>query len=126
MRVFKTRWVHRWASKEGLTDTSFLAAVEEVRRGLVDADLGGHVFKKRVALPGRGKSGGARVLLAFKRGRDRVFFVYGFAKKARATISGSELRALRRLAEDLLDYDETRINMALAAEELMEVIGDDK
>lgn len=126
MRVFKTRWVHRWASKEGLTDTSFLTAIEEVRRGLVDADLGGHVFKKRVALPGRGKSGGARVLLVFKRDHNRTFFVYGFAKKARAAISGPELRALRRLAEDLLGYDETRIDKALVAEELMEIKKDDE
>ncbi len=121
MRVFKTRWVHRWASKERLTDTSFLTAVEEMRHGLVDADLGGHVFKKRVALPGRGKSSGARVLLVFKRDHHRVFFVYGFAKNARATISDSELRALRRLAEDLLNYGETQIDKALEAKELVEV-----
>ncbi len=100
---------------------SFLTAVEEVRRGLVEADLGGHVFKKRVALSGRGKRSGARILLVFKRDHNHAFFVYGFAKKTRATISGSELRALRRLAEDLLDYDEARIDKALAAEELMEV-----
>jgi hypothetical protein len=48
--------------------------------GLIDADLGGHIVKKRVALPGRGKSGGARTLLAYRLG-DRAFFVYGFAKK---------------------------------------------
>jgi len=121
MRIFKTRWIHRWASKERLTDASLLTAVEEVRRGLVDADLGGHVFKKRVALSGRGKSGGVRILLVFKRDHNRMFFVYGFAKKARATISDSELRALRRLAEDLLGYDETQIEKALDAKELMEV-----
>nr|WP_263469118.1 type II toxin-antitoxin system RelE/ParE family toxin [Stenotrophomonas sp. CFS3442] len=28
--------------------------------GLVDADLGGGIFKKRVALPGRGKRGSVR------------------------------------------------------------------
>jgi hypothetical protein len=40
------------------------AAVEEIASGLIEADLGGHVLKKRVALAGRGKSGGARVLIA--------------------------------------------------------------
>ena len=66
MRIFKTKWVHRWAAKEGLNDASLRAAVDEMRRGLVDANLGRYVFKKRVALPGRGKSGSVRTLLAFK------------------------------------------------------------
>jgi hypothetical protein len=57
MRIFKTKWAHRWAAKEGLTDASLRAAVDEMRRGLVDADLGGGVFKKRATLHGRGKSG---------------------------------------------------------------------
>jgi hypothetical protein len=34
--------------------------------GLIDADLGGHVVKKRVALPGQGKRGGARTIVATK------------------------------------------------------------
>ena len=36
--------------------------------GLVDADLGGGVVKKHVALPGRGKRGGARILVAIDKG----------------------------------------------------------
>ena len=126
MRIFKTRWVHRWASKGRLTDASLLTAVEEVRRGLIDADLGGHVLKKRVALSGRGKSGSMRLLLVFKRDHNRMFFIYGFAKKARAAISDSELRALRRLAEDLLGYGEAQIEKALEAKELMEVKKNDE
>ncbi len=59
-------------------------AVSEMERGLVDADLGGGVVKKRVALPGRGKRGGARTLVATNRG-DRWFFVYGFEKSVRTT-----------------------------------------
>jgi hypothetical protein len=37
-----------------------------MEQGLIDADLGGGLFKKRIALPGRGKSGGARTLIATK------------------------------------------------------------
>ncbi|WP_343294037.1 type II toxin-antitoxin system RelE/ParE family toxin [Vandammella animalimorsus] len=58
-RVFKTRYFSRWMHKTALTDPALCAAVEEMRCGLVDADLGGGVVKKRVALPGRGKSGGS-------------------------------------------------------------------
>jgi hypothetical protein len=61
-----------------------------MERGLVDADLGGHVFKKRVAVPGKGKSGGARTLLVYRAG-TKAFFVYGFAKNTRANIKENEL-----------------------------------
>ena len=59
--------------------------MEEMADGLVDADLGGGVYKKRVAMPGRGKRGGARVLLGSSLG-TRWFFLYGFEKNERATI----------------------------------------
>ena len=38
-----------------LTDTQLVIAVEEIEQGLVDADLGGGLVKKRIALPHRGK-----------------------------------------------------------------------
>jgi len=52
-RIFKTRYFNRWSRKTELTDESLGKAVSEMERGLVDADLGGGVVKKRVALPGR-------------------------------------------------------------------------
>jgi hypothetical protein len=59
-RVFKTRHFSRWMRKTELTDSVLCAAVTEMVQGLIDADLGGGVVKKRIALAGRGKSGGAR------------------------------------------------------------------
>lgn len=56
-RVFKTRAFIRTMRKSGLTDGVLCAAVQEMIRGLVDADLGGGVLKKRIALAGRGKRG---------------------------------------------------------------------
>ena len=47
-RVFKTRYFTRWMRKTGLSDDALCAAVAEMAHGLVDADLGGGVFKKRV------------------------------------------------------------------------------
>ena len=68
MRVFKTKAFHKWAAQERLTDVVLRAAAKEMAQGLIDADLGGYVVKKRAALPGRGKSGEVRTLVAFKRG----------------------------------------------------------
>jgi hypothetical protein len=67
-RVFRTRTFTRWLRKAALTDTALLIAVSEMQQGLIDADLGGHLVKKRVALPGQGKRGGARTIVATKRG----------------------------------------------------------
>ena len=59
--VFKTRHFTRWMRKTTLTDAALCQAVREMANGLIDADMGGDVVKKRVALPGRGKSGGVRM-----------------------------------------------------------------
>ena len=100
-RVFKTRHFSRWMRKTELTDSSLCAAVLEMAQGLIDADLGGGVFKKRVGLAGRGKRGGARTLVATNKG-NRWFFVFGFEKNDRANISAEEKEALQSIAQDLL------------------------
>lgn len=50
-----------------------------MERGLIDADLGGGVYKKRIALPGRGKRGITRTLIATNRA-NRWIFLTGFEK----------------------------------------------
>lgn len=119
MRAFKTKGFGKWATQEGVTDEALWTAVEELVQGNADA-LGGHVYKKRVALPGRGKRGGARTLLAFKQD-ENAFFLYGFAKNQRANIKTDELRALKLLAKELLGYSEQGINKAIKTGALIEV-----
>ena len=80
-RVFKTRHFQRWMRKTELTDAVLCKAVQEMAAGLIDADLGGSVVKKRVGLAGRGKRGGVRTLVATNKG-NRWFFVFGFEKNA--------------------------------------------
>ncbi|GGA42536.1 type II toxin-antitoxin system RelE/ParE family toxin [Dyella nitratireducens] len=120
MHIYKTRQFAKWALKEGLTDSELRMAVGEMEAGLIDADLGGHVVKKRVALSGRGKRGGARTLLAYRL-RDRAFFIYGFAKNERDNISVGELKALKRLAAIYLGFDMTQLRHAKSESELIEV-----
>lgn len=123
MRVFKTRMFTRWADKEGVSNAALLVAMDEISRGLVDANLGGHVFKKRVGIGGRGKSGGVRTLLALRAG-DRAFFVFGFAKSERSNVSDKELETLKRLAAQLLGYDARELREALSTGKLYEVEDD--
>ena len=44
-------------SKAGLDDDTLRVAVAEMEAGLIDADLGGGLVKKRVALLGKWKRG---------------------------------------------------------------------
>ena len=122
-RVFKTRSFSRWMRKTELTDQALCAAVLEMERGLIDADLGGGVVKKRVALPGRGKSGGARMLVATNKG-NRWFFVFGFEKNDRANVSGKELEALQAIAADLLKLSSTQLDAHVEGEALQEICHD--
>ena len=46
-RVLKTRYFSRWMKKTELTDQSLCGAVTEMTLGLFDANLGGHIFKKK-------------------------------------------------------------------------------
>jgi hypothetical protein len=104
-RVFRTRTFTRWMAKVGLTDEALCEAVAEMSQGLINVDLGGHVVKKWVALPGQGKRGGARTIVATKLA-ERWFFLYGFGKNERATINQDELKVFREMAKELLSFDD--------------------
>jgi len=66
IRIYKTKVFDRWLKKSEVTDLDLIQAVKEMNMGLVDADLGEHLFKKRIALLGRGKRSGVRTLVASK------------------------------------------------------------
>lgn len=119
--IYKTRHFSRWARKAVLSDEALSRAVWEIRQGLVDADLGSGIIKKRIALLGHGKRGSTRTLLATNR-NDRWIFIYGFEKKERANISQNELEALKLLANDLLTMTDLQISEAVKNGFLLEVI----
>jgi len=119
-RIFRTRTFSRWMRGTGLADADLQRSVVEMEAGLIDADLGGRVVKKRVALHGGGKRGGARTLVATNRD-DRWYFIFGFGKNERANIDRHELRALQQLASDLLGQTDVAIAAALKAGEIVEL-----
>lgn len=97
MRIFKNKWITKFADKQGISDSDLIYAAQRAESGQIDADLGGGVIKQRIARKGQGKSGGYRSLILFKRG-SRAFFVYAFAKSDRENISIQELKDLKSLA----------------------------
>lgn len=118
--VFKTKWLARFARRERITDGSLREAIDRAERGIVDADLGGGLIKQRVAREGRGRSGGYRMLVAWRQ-QGRAVFLYGFAKSEQDNISFDELASLREIAAAWLGADTDRITAAIEANELQEV-----
>jgi hypothetical protein len=118
--VFLTKAFIRFAKKAEVADDGFAVAAAEVAAGNFDADLGGHVYKQRVARRGRGKSGGYRTIILFKSG-EHSFFVHGFAKNEKANVTIKELKTLKALAEVLLKLGADDIEAALLAGELVKV-----
>jgi hypothetical protein len=120
MVVYKTRWFERWARKQDIEDLTLCNAVCEIAAGLYDADLGGGLIKKRIARPGKGKSGGFRTLLATNKG-DLWIFLYGFPKSKRSNIGKDEEQQLKKSAEDLLSLAPEGIELLKNEDELIEV-----
>jgi hypothetical protein len=120
IRVFKTRAFVRMMRKSGVRDDDLCGAVGEMEGGLVDADLGGGVLKKRVALPGKGKRGSARTIVATNKD-DRWVFVFGFKKNDRANVTDAELGALRKIALDLMKQSSANLDALIVQGELEEI-----
>jgi hypothetical protein len=119
--ILKTVPFDRWQQKENISDDALRAAIDEMRQGLIDADLGGGVVKKRLARAGGGKSAGYRTLLATNK-NEKWLFIYGFAKNERDNIAINELRALKLFAKKSLALTAEQIRMAIVAGELKEII----
>lgn len=124
-KKFKTRPFVRWLKKSGIANSDLCRAVDEMRQGLIDADLGGDLYKKRVAIGSKGKRGGARTIVAMN-ARGRWFFLYGFNKNERANINQRELMALQYLATDLLALSTKQLETAVEDNSLEEICSDDQ
>lgn len=111
----------RWMRKTKLTDKALIKAVEEMEQGLIEADLGGQVYKKRVPLPHRGKRGSTRTIVASNMG-TRWFFMYGFEKNDRDDVTSEELDFFKEYAQILLRLTDSDIDVMILHEKLSEVV----
>ena len=112
VRFFKTNWFVRFARRQRIKDSDLCAATERAEQGAVDGDIGGGVIKLRVARKGQGRSGGYRLLLAYRSG-NRTVFLYGFAKNERDNIDDGELTKLKEIAAGWLNADSDHIEAAI-------------
>ena len=106
----------RFARRFGIGD----GALWETVNGAWDADLGGGLFKFRLARQGEGSSGGARALIAMRVGQ-RAVLMFGFEKKDQANIGPNELRAYRKAAGIYLGLSEDEIAAIVKQKLLSEI-----
>ena len=119
-RVFKTKTFSRWARKV-VSDAVLCQAAGEIEQGLFEADLGGGLCKKRIALPGQGKSGSLRTLVA-KKHKDAIFFLAGREKSQPGSdFSDPEVEAAKIIAAGLQAADGDKLDELVAAEILKEI-----
>ncbi|CAM4333738.1 Type II toxin-antitoxin system RelE/ParE family toxin [Bordetella tumbae] len=120
MKVFKRKDFARWQACEKLPDAILCKAVREMADGLIDADLGGGLYKKRVARLCGGKSGGYRTLLS-ARIDSRYVFLHGFLKSDKANITQDERKALQYAGKIFLNFSTEALLQALHCGVLLEV-----
>ncbi|QHI99518.1 type II toxin-antitoxin system RelE/ParE family toxin [Xylophilus rhododendri] len=120
MEILKRKDFARWQAGERLADSALCKAAWEMELGLVEADLGGCLYKKRIARPGGGKSGGYRTLLSMRVG-ERYVFLHGFAKSAKANITPDERQALQFAGQIFLELSPQGLMKAMQAGVLLEV-----
>jgi hypothetical protein len=124
LRVFSTRWFGRFAASQNISNAQLLDAVQGAENGSIESNLGGGLIKQRVSRRGSGRSGGFRVVVAYRSGY-RAVFVYGFAKNERENITRVELEDLRRVGRAWLEADNLAITAATADGAIHELRSED-
>lgn len=120
MKTLKTRFFSKWVRKSKITEQQLRTAEKELDAGLFAANLGGNLFKLRLAGQSAGKSSGYRTIIAYRKG-DRLIFLYGFAKNERENITIRELDALKKLSRDYLSLTQSELEHATKTGVLIEL-----
>lgn len=115
-RVFGNKSFMRFARRFGASDKELW----DTAQGEPDADLGGGVYKFRLAREGEGSSGGARLIAAMKKG-ERIVMMFGFEKKDMANIDAKELKGFKKLAKIYLGLSELEMDSLVRSGELTEM-----
>src|SRR5258708_30648169 len=116
LRIFGNKPFMRFARKFGASEKNLWDAHNDAS----DADLGGGVFKFRLAREGQGERGGARSIVAMNDG-ERVVMMFGFEKKDQANINANELKGFKKLAAAYLKLTQEQVDKLVRDGELIEI-----
>lgn len=117
LRVFAFKDVVRFVRKFHIPDEG----VWNVVHAQPDADLGGGLYKYRIARPGEGSRGGGRVLVALKI-ESRAILMFAWERKDMENIKPNELKAYREVARMYLGYSDAQMTKLVKDRVLVEII----
>ena len=115
-----TKQFSKWVSSQNIVENGLSEAISEIQIGQFEANLGGHLYKKRIRFEGQGKSSSGRTIICYKVG-DRAIFIHGFAKNEKSNLSKKELIAFKEFSKILLGFSEKEIGIAIENGDLIEV-----
>jgi hypothetical protein len=110
----------KWAAKQKIHESEISLTLKEMETGSFEANLGGHLYKKRIRFPGQGKSSSGRTIICYNKD-DRAILIHGFAKNEKTNLSKRELQAFKEFAKILLGLSKKEIDLALKNGVLIEV-----
>jgi len=115
-----TKQFGKWVSNQSLDTAELKTALDEVRQGVCEANLGGNLYKKRIPFKGQGKRGSGRTIVCFKKGQIAIF-IHGFAKNETDNLTPKELKAFKAFAKILTGFSPDQISTALKNGDFKEV-----
>lgn len=125
IKHLKIKKFNNEANKVGLKDEILIETLDRFfqlsRDEQLKYSLGAGLYKLRIATnEGRGKSGGSRSILAFKKDNG-IYWLHLFAKSDKGNVTTSELKKLKQLADIMLGLSHEQINKLIDLGELWEV-----
>lgn len=125
MRQLKYLKFHKEAQSDGISDSDLI----EISSDFLSLDtvgqqrfsLGAGLYKLRLASKtGRGKSGGSRAILAYKKD-DRLIWVHAFSKNDKGNISKKDLEKLKGLSDIFLNLSKSDLEILIECGDLIEI-----
>ncbi len=102
-------------------DDDLKKSIDEIKNGLIGANLGGHVYKKRIGMDGKGKRSTHRTIILMKI-HDKAIFAHGFAKGEKDNITKNERKGFKVMAEAFLNLDNKQITLLVDKQIFIEVL----
>ena len=120
MQELMTKQFSKWVLNQNIPENGLTEAIAELQSGNFEANLGGHLYKKRIRFEGQGKSGSGRTIICYKKG-DKAIFIHGFAKNEKSNLSKKELNAFKEFSKVLLGFSVKEISIAIENGDFIEV-----
>tara|TARA_B100001564_G_scaffold339648_1_gene332605 strand:- start:199 stop:582 length:384 start_codon:yes stop_codon:yes gene_type:complete len=119
-RIFKTSWINKFANKYHICDAMLATTPELISNKKSCINLGGSVYKCRIARKNQGKSRGYRIYVIHKK-KHHFFIVTGFCKSVRKNITPKQETELKEIAPFYYKLTDADINKLLQNNKLIEI-----